>query len=64
LRLCRLFCHKDDRLCVENDFFVALPIFFAAKTIVLRVGQVSPVLSWFFSEFAATLASKLIQEIY
>jgi hypothetical protein len=43
LRLCRCLWYKADRLCVEVDFFVALPI-------VLRLGKSSPVPSWFFLE--------------
>jgi hypothetical protein len=48
LRLCRLYWHKSDRLCVEADFFVALTIFFAALPIVLRAGKASPVPSCCF----------------
>ena len=53
LRLCRCLWHKADRLCVEADFFVALPIVFAAKPIVLRLGKASPVPCWLFLELAA-----------
>jgi hypothetical protein len=53
LRLCRLFRHKDDVFCVEDNFFVALSIVFAAKTIFFRVRKTSPAPSWFFLELAA-----------
>jgi hypothetical protein len=53
LFLCRCLWHKDDCFCVEADFFVALTIVFAAKTIFLRLGKASPVPSWLFLELAA-----------
>jgi hypothetical protein len=60
LRLCRFFRHKADRLCVEADFFVTLPIIFAAllivfaaKPIISGLGKASPVPSWLFLELAA-----------
>jgi hypothetical protein len=53
LRFFRFFWHKADRLCVEADFFDALPIVFAAKPIISRLGKASPVPSWLFCELAA-----------
>jgi hypothetical protein len=67
LSLCRLFLHKEERLCVEDNFFVALSIVFAAKTIFLRIGTVSPVPRWFFWEQPARIITNsilLILEIH